>query len=71
MVFLRGIGKNSGIWSDDPLNFSESGLWGRILSGMKVHICRNGQQMGPYTLDQIHNYLKQNLLATSDLAWCD
>ena len=25
-------------WSDDPLNFSESGWWGRIFSAMKVLI---------------------------------
>ena len=25
-------------WSENPLNFSESGWWGRILSAMKVLI---------------------------------
>jgi hypothetical protein len=29
----KGIGENSGIAEKDLLNFSESGWWGRILSG--------------------------------------
>ena len=42
---------------------------GRELSGMDIHIQRDGQQMGPYTLEQINEYLTQGALLATDSAW--
>ena len=38
LCFSVEIGENSRIEMRNPLNFSESGWWGRILSAMKVLI---------------------------------
>lgn len=36
---------------------------------MQIHISRNGQQMGPYPLAQINNYLADGTLLPTDSAW--
>ena len=36
---------------------------------MDIHIQRDGQQMGPYTLEQINEYLSQDSLLATDYAW--
>ena len=36
---------------------------------MDIHIQRDGQQMGPYTLEQISEYLSQDSLLITDYAW--
>ena len=36
---------------------------------MQVTISRDGQQMGPYTVDQINDYLSQGSLLPADYAW--
>jgi hypothetical protein len=36
---------------------------------MEIHIQRDGQQMGPYTLEQINEYLVQGALLATDSAW--
>ena len=36
---------------------------------MNIHIQRDGQQMGPYTLEQINEYLTQGALLATDSAW--
>ena len=35
---------------------------------MQVYISRDGQQMGPYTLEQVQGYLNQGVLLPDDLA---
>ena len=37
--------------------------------GIEIHIQRDGQQMGPYTLEQINEYLVQGALLATDSAW--
>ena len=34
-----------------------------------ITISRNGQQFGPYTLDEVRNYLATGSLVSTDLAW--
>jgi len=34
---------------------------------MQIHISREGQQFGPYTLEQIHEYLKTGQILLTDL----
>jgi hypothetical protein len=36
---------------------------------MQIHISRDGQQFGPYTLEQIREYLKTGQVVAGDLAW--
>ena len=36
---------------------------------MQITIVRDGQQMGPYPLEQVNAYLAQGMLIPSDLAW--
>jgi len=36
---------------------------------VQVTISRDGQQMGPYTVDQINDYLAQGSLLPTDYAW--
>jgi len=36
---------------------------------MQVTINRTGQQMGPYTVEQINEYLAQGSLLPTDYAW--
>lgn len=36
---------------------------------MQILIARNGKPYGPYTLDQIQNYLASGEVQSSDLAW--
>ena len=38
---------------------------------MKIHISRSGQQMGPYPLEQVNQYLEQGALLPTDSAWHD
>ena len=36
---------------------------------MQIHIDRNGQQMGPYTWEEVQSYLAQGSLLPTDNAW--
>ncbi len=36
---------------------------------MQIHIDKDGQQYGPYTLDQVNEYLAQGSLQATDPAW--
>ncbi|RYG59736.1 DUF4339 domain-containing protein, partial [bacterium] len=36
---------------------------------MQIHITRNGQSFGPYSLDEVNAYLISGHLNGSDLAW--
>ena len=36
---------------------------------MQIHINRNGQQMGPYTWEEVQSYLAQGSLLPTDTAW--
>ena len=36
---------------------------------MEIFINRDGQQMGPYSLDDVMTYLKEGTLVPTDLAW--
>ena len=38
---------------------------------MLIHINKDGQQYGPYTIDQVNEYLAQGSLQTTDPAWHD
>ena len=38
---------------------------------MDIYINKDGQQYGPYTLDQVNEYLAQGSLQTTDPAWHD
>ena len=38
---------------------------------MLIHINRNGEQFGPYTLEDLNAYLAQGTLFPTDLAWWD
>ena len=42
---------------------------GALLNRMQIHINRNGQQFGPYSLDDARNHLAQGQLLPTDLAW--
>lgn len=35
----------------------------------KIHIMRNGEQLGPYSIDDTNGYLRTGALQLSDLAW--
>ena len=36
---------------------------------MKIHISRDGQQFGPYSPDQVREYLSTGEILPTDLAW--
>ena len=36
---------------------------------MKIHISRDGQQFGPYTSEQVREYLSTGSVLPTDLAW--
>jgi len=36
---------------------------------MQIHVNRNGQQFGPYTVEEIQDFLQQGSLTVSDWAW--
>ena len=36
---------------------------------MQIHINKDEQQHGPYTLDQVNEYLAQGTLQATDPAW--
>src|SRR5262249_4420660 len=36
---------------------------------MQIHISRDGQQYGPYTLDEVRAYLRTGQILPTDLAW--
>ena len=36
---------------------------------MQIHINRNGQQFGPYSLEEVRTHLAQGSLLPADLAW--
>ena len=58
-------------WVSD-LNFSESGWWCRILSSIEIemyHVSHQGQQFGPYTVEQINEYLAQGAFDASSHVW--
>ena len=38
---------------------------------MQVHIERNGQQFGPYTLDEVHSHLSSGAILPTDNAWAE
>lgn len=38
---------------------------------MQIHINRDGQDFGPYSLDQVHQYLQDGSIVASDMAWYD
>ena len=38
---------------------------------MLIHINRDGEQFGPYTLEDLNAYLAQGTLFPTDLAWWD
>ena len=38
---------------------------------MNIYITRNGQQLGPYTLEQIQSQVNSGALLPADLAWCE
>ena len=38
---------------------------------MEIHITRDGQQFGPYTLDDVNAYLASGELDANDMAWHD
>ena len=38
---------------------------------MLIHIQRDGEQFGPYTLEDLNTYLAQGTLLPTDLAWWD
>ena len=38
---------------------------------MKIHIDRNGERFGPYSIEEINAYLANGTLLPSDLAWKD
>jgi hypothetical protein len=39
--------------------------------GGRFLVSRNGQQLGPYTLDELRRYYGQGRIADTDHAWCD
>ena len=39
------------------------------MTAMNIHIQRDGQQMGPYPLEQVNEYLAQGTLLPTDPAW--
>jgi hypothetical protein len=39
------------------------------ICGMQVHIARNGQALGPFSLEEINRQLAVGTLSPSDLAW--
>tara|TARA_Y100000588_G_scaffold384440_2_gene475696 strand:+ start:693 stop:1910 length:1218 start_codon:yes stop_codon:yes gene_type:complete len=41
----------------------------RRLDRMQIHINRNGQQFGPYSLEEVRTHLAQGSLLPTDLAW--
>ena len=38
---------------------------------MNIAVHRNGEKYGPYTLDQVRDYLGSGALSVDDLAWCE
>ena len=36
---------------------------------MMIHVMRDGQQFGPYTLEDVNTYLAQGTLLPTDQAW--
>lgn len=36
---------------------------------MQIFVNKNGQQLGPYTIEQLQQYLAMGDLAEEDLAW--
>ncbi len=38
---------------------------------MQIHIHRDGQDFGPYTLDQVNQYLQEGTIVPTDMAWAD
>src|ERR1700731_4434777 len=36
---------------------------------MQIHIARNGQKMGPFSLEEVNRQLAAGTLSLSDLAW--
>ena len=38
---------------------------------MQIHVSRDGQQFGPYTLDEVKQYLAAGNLKPTDRAWYD
>ena len=36
---------------------------------MQIHITRGEESSGPYTLEQVQDYLAQGILLPDDLAW--
>ena len=36
-----------------------------------VHVYRDDQQLGIYSLEQVHTLLREGILVTGDLAWVD
>ena len=64
--FFGELEENSGIDSEDPLNFSESGWWGRIISCCQIPIeCFKPKSSQQDILDDIPVYIGQaNVTAT-------
>lgn len=38
---------------------------------MQIHINRDGQDFGPYTLEQVNQYLEEGSIVPTDMAWHD
>lgn len=38
---------------------------------MQIHIHRDGQDFGPYTIDQVNQYLLDGTIVPTDMAWAD
>jgi len=36
-----------------------------------IHLSRNGQQFGPYTLVQVNHYLEDGTVLPTDYAWAE
>ena len=36
---------------------------------MQIHINRDGQDFGPYTLEQVNQYLQEGSIVATDMAW--
>ncbi|SVC99955.1 uncharacterized protein METZ01_LOCUS352809, partial [marine metagenome] len=39
------------------------------LPAMQIHVNKDGQQIGPYDLEQVNQYLEQGSLLPTDPAW--
>ena len=62
-------------WGGDPI-FNE-GCWRRIgllidrKEAVNIHVYKDDQQLGPYSVEQIESLLQDGTLALGDLAWVE